>query len=473
MTDIPIVLTKAGVQPASPQTLRDNLVAIALGLDPGLTTNLPGTLIEDIASTDVGALTVIDSAMVDLINSITPYGANEFLLNQLGQIYGVQQGVGSNGSVFVVFTGPAGFLISQGFEVSDGTSQYIVQDGGIIATGGMSAPLFCVAIQSGVFPIPANTVNTLITSLPPDITVTCTNPNAGLPATGAQTEEEYRAQVIQAGLASAQGFLTYLKTQLRNVPGVQTRLVSVVEDEATENWQVIVGGGDPYQVANAIFRGIFDITQLEGSSLLVTGITNANPGVVTTNIAHGYANGQIIQINGTSGISGINGVNFTITVTAPNKFSIGHDTTSSGAWTSGGIVTPNLRNEVVTINDFPDSYNIPFIVPLQQQVAVTFTWNTIAINFVSDSAVSQAATPAIVNYINGIYAGQPINLFQMQRVFEDAVASILSSELISRMDIVVDINGITVAPDMDTGIVEGDIQSYFFTTAGAISVVRG
>jgi hypothetical protein len=58
---------------------------------------------------------------------------------------------------------------------------------------------------------------------------------------------------------------------------------------------------------------------------------------------------------------------------SPHSFSIGVNTTSSGSWTGGGVVSPNLRNNVVTINDWPDSYLIPFVIPLQQRT-ITYQW---------------------------------------------------------------------------------------------------
>ena len=125
-------ITSAGAVPATATQLRDAEIASATALSPSLTANLPGSLIEDMASTAAGALVQQDQAFVDLVNSISPYSANSFILYQLGAVYGVQQGIGSNTSVYVTFTGLAGFVIPQGFTVSDGNYQYTVQDGGII-----------------------------------------------------------------------------------------------------------------------------------------------------------------------------------------------------------------------------------------------------------------------------------------------------------------------------------------------------
>ena len=49
---LPTVMTIDGLQPQTPTSLHDQVVNGAILLDPGLTANLPGTLIEDIASTD-------------------------------------------------------------------------------------------------------------------------------------------------------------------------------------------------------------------------------------------------------------------------------------------------------------------------------------------------------------------------------------------------------------------------------------
>ena len=468
----PIVITSAGVQPTDPSVIRQAIETAVAATNPGYTANLPGSLIEDILSTEVGGIAAIDSARVDLINSLTPYGANEFLLNQLGQIYGVQQGIGSNTSVYVVFTGSPGYVIAAGFTVSDGSHQYVVQDGGIIESGGMSAGLFCLATTAGSWAVPIDTVTTLITSVPSSVTLSVTNPTAGLPGATAQTEEDYRAQVIQAGLAEAQGMPTFLKTQLQNVSGVQARLVSV-RQPTSGAWEIIVGGGDPYAVANAIFTGIFDISTLVGSMLLVTGITNANPGVATTNLNHGYSTGQVINISGVVGMSGVNNTPLTITVISETTFSIGVNTTSSGAYVSGGIVTPNLRNVAVSINDYPDTYVIPFVNPPQQTVGITLTWNTTSPNFVSPVAIAQLGSPALMNYINSIAVGQPINLFELQNVFQTAIASIIPPQLLSRMIFAVTINSVSVSPTSGTGLIVGDPESYFETTAANIVINQG
>ena len=473
MSTFPIVLTSAGYLPQTPTALQTALINNVTATNPGYTANLPGSLIEDISSTDVYALLQCDSSVAEIINSLTPYGANAFLLNQLGSIYGVQLGLATNTSVYVVFSGPAGFVINQGFTVSDGTYQYTLPQGGVIGSSGVSPSLYAVATISGSWAVPANTVTQIITSVPSVYTVTVTNPTTGLAASTAETEQSYRSRVLQAGLAASQGMARYLYTLLQNVSGVQSRLVAVIQNATNSQWEIICGGGDQYQVANAIYTALFDINELTGSVMAVSGITNANPGVVTTTLNHGFSNGQVIQINGVVGMSGINGVNLTITVITQTTFSIGINTTSSGAYVSGGVVTPNYRNITSSILDYPNTYQITFVNPPQQTVAMTVTWNTIETNYVNPTAVTQLANPALVSYINSIQVGQPINLFELQATFQTAVASLIPAQLLTRMVFAVSINGIGVSPTSGTGIIAGDPESYFYTSTASITINQG
>ena len=537
-------ITTAGAIPATPQQLRDAEVAAATALSPGLTANLPGSLIEDLASTAAGALVIQDQAYVDLVNSISPYSANPFILSQLGNIYGVQQGIGANTSVYVTFIGNPGYVINNGFTVSDGNYQYTVQDGGVINSDGQSSALYCLATTSGSWAVPIGTVTQIVTSVPSGYSLSCTNLTAGVPGELAQSLASYQAQVIQAGLAVAQGMPTFLKTQLEKVVGVQSRLISIRAVGVGE-WEIIVGGGDPYSVAYAIYTGIFDISNIVGSTILADSITKAYPAVVTTNLNHGYTTGQAVVITGATGMTEVNSHTYIAIVTDEKTFSLnvpilsiswssgtvtvvttsnhglpggttsGHiygctpiayngaftftkvdattftyplvvdpstiivkgytglDSASFTTYTGNGVLTPNLRNITVTITDFPDTYDITFVNPPVQTVGVALVWNTDALNYVSPTAVAQLGIPAIVDYVNNVYVGQPLNIFEMQRVFENSISNIIPSYLVSRMVFTVTINGTVTAPLSGTGLIYGDSESYFETNPALVTVTQG
>jgi hypothetical protein len=474
MATFPIVLSIAGYVPQLPSALQQQLIANVAATNPDYTANLPGSMIEDVSSTDVFALLQCDSSIAEIINSITPYGANAFLLNQLGAQAGVSPQSPNNTSVYVQFAGSPGYVIAQGFVVSDGTYQYILQENGVILSNGVSASLLALATQSGSWAIPAGTVNQLNTSVPTGFSLSVTNPEPGIPATTGETEEQYRSRVLQASLALCQGSATYLKTLLRNIQGVQFQLVSVRQvGTSPVQWEIICGGGDQYAVANAIYLSLFDFNNVVGSVLSISGITNANPGVVTTVLNHGFATGQVINIAGVVGMTGVNNTPLTITVITEKTFSIGINTTSSGSYVSGGVVTPNLRNVTTSLIDYPDTYSITFVNPPQQTVSVVLTWNTISTAIIAPATVAQLATPAISDYINSIAVGQPINLFELNTAFQVAVANILPAQLLTRIVWAISINGIGTSPSSGTGEVIGDPESYFYTDSTLITVSQG
>ncbi len=388
-----------GATPTSLSDLNAALIAVATSIVPDLTANLPATLIEDVSSTDTGACSIMDQAAVDLVNSISPLTANPFIVVQLGAVYGVQQGVGSNTSVLVAFTGTPGFVINIGFLVGDGTYQYAVQDPVIIPSGGTTAAVFCLATVSGSWAVPSNTVTQRVTSVPSTIELTFTNPSTGIPGAAAQSIQSYQAQVIQAGQAVCTGSPQAVKTQLENVSGVQSRLISFRQTGG--GWQAIVGGGDPYSVAGALYLSIPDINVLQPAATMGT-------------------------------------------------------------------------TETVAINDFPDTYNVTYVIPDQEAVGISITWNTIAsANFVAPAIVTAAVQPAMVAYINSITVGQAISLLQLQDAFITAVAGFIPEQSLSKLQFVVTINSTIVAPATGSVLIPGDPESFFFTSTANIAVNQG
>lgn len=473
---INLVVTSAGATPTPIATLWANYIQMVAEVNPGYTV-LPAGLIEDLASTGTYAIALLDAAAVETINSVTPYGANAYLLVELGNVYGVPQGTTTNTSVYVQFSSnTVGLQIPIGYLVSDGTYQYQVQNGGVIETGGLSQLLYCVATIPGSWAVPANTVNTIVSSIPnaPTVTLTCNNANTGTPQTTAQTEAEYASLVLAAGLVTGQGNASMCKTLLANVPGVQPRLCSVRQGSVS-GWEVVCGGGDPYAVATAIYNSGLDISTLRGSTISVTGITQANPGVVTTDLNHGLVSGQSnVHITGVVGMTGANGGPYTVTVISPTSFSFGVNTSGFPAYASGGAVTPNARNVSVSINDYPDTYVVPFTSPPQQTLTLQLGWDTTSTNFVSNEAVQQLALVPLVTYANSIPAGAGVNLIALSNVFVNAVLPLFNNnpELITTLNWTVTIDGVATAPTTGTSLVEGDPLAFFFTTNANIIIAQ-
>lgn len=401
MSDLPIIMTTAGAQPTPPKTLLSNLITNVSLKVPGYTANLPSGLITDLASTATGALALIDQARVDLINSVSPYGANIPLLTQLGNIYGVQQGEGSNTSVYVVFSGLPGFVLPKGFTVSDGNKQYSVVNDIIIPEPGQTDSVYCLAIDEGSWAVPEGSVTQIVTSVPDSQPVTCTNILAGLPGADEQSYSSYRGQVMQTGMQAVQGTPDCVKATLRAVAGVQENLISF-RQPTVGKWVVVVGGGDPFEVAYAIFKAVPDI------SVLTNDVSNP-----------------------------------------------------SGA---------PVEKKTVQISAYPDTYTLPYVVPSSQNATALITWNTASTTYIDPDGIAKAVQQPIADYVNAIAVGQPVNLFEIQDIFMQSVASLVPASMISMIQVQIGINGAIKPPDANSSLVYGDTYSYFSTSSSQVQV---
>jgi len=73
-------------------------------------------------------------------------------------------------------------------------------------------------------------------------------------------------------------------------------------------------------------------------NLVITNITNANPGVVTVSDTSSMINSSTVTIDGVVGMTSVNGQSYTITILNSTTFEIAVDTTSFGAYVSDGTV---------------------------------------------------------------------------------------------------------------------------------------
>lgn len=284
-------MTTSGPVANDPASLRSDLDAQVAAQVPDFTSNLPGLLVEDITSVVVGAMAQMDQARVDAINSITPYGANAFVLAQQGVMLGILKGAATNTQVLVVFSGASvpGYVIPAGFVVGDGQHQYVIKSGGVIKSNGQSSPLLAVATQVGTWAVPVGSVNSIVTSLPSpyNAAITVINPLAGTPSASAEEVQDYRARIIQANQVTSTGVPAFLGALLKEIPGVVPRLVSILQ--TTFGWEILCGGGDPYAVAFAIYQAVLDL------STIVTSTTSSRN--VTTSIMDGTNSYSIGYVN--------------------------------------------------------------------------------------------------------------------------------------------------------------------------------
>jgi hypothetical protein len=78
---------------------------------------------------------------------------------------------------------------------------------------------------------------------------------------------------------------------------------------------------------------------------LITGVTTANPGVVTTTTAHGLVTGQLVAVAGVTGATQANGV-WVVTVISATTFSVPVNVTGTFSSTGGTFTPANPGIEV-------------------------------------------------------------------------------------------------------------------------------
>jgi hypothetical protein len=88
------------------------------------------------------------------------------------------------------------------------------------------------------------------------------------------------------------------------------------------------------------------VSTATGSANTITGITAANPPVVTSS-AHGRTAGQVVVITGVVGMTELNGRAFVVANPLTNTFELrGIDATGYTAYGSGGTATPQTLTDV-------------------------------------------------------------------------------------------------------------------------------
>lgn len=122
------------------------------------------------------------------------------------------------------------------------------------------------------------------------------------------------------------------------------------------------------EFGNLYIRFYKDNGQITESDKTITGITAANPAVVTSN-SHGYSNGDHIWISSVVGMTELNGRRFTVANKTTNTFELsGVNSSGYTAYSSGGvankvyeIATPYTDSQIFDLQ-FTQSADIMYLV---------------------------------------------------------------------------------------------------------------
>lgn len=138
-------------------------------------------------------------------------------------------------------------------------------------------------------------------------------------------------------------------------------------------------------------------------SVAISGATQANPVVVTTGAAHGYANGDEVYIDSVVGMTELNQKRYIVANKTANTFELqGVDGLGYTAYVSGGtvariftLVTPYLEADIPTLNYAQSADVMTLTHPSYQPQDLTRTdhhvWSLTAITFAPETATPTGA----------------------------------------------------------------------------------
>lgn len=144
-----------------------------------------------------------------------------------------------------------------------------------------------------------------------------------------------------------------------------------------------------------------------GSSITISGITRANPGVVTTASPHGFSNGDTVYFSGVKGMTNVNGKTFTIANVSSTSFTLGTNTSGWSAFKygkgSGKVVkcaTPNCEVVVTSFNHGLANGEVALITGVNGMTNLNNLW-TVASKTTNTFVAAGSYGPSYPAYANG------------------------------------------------------------------------
>lgn len=212
----------------------------------------------NLLDTSVATVSEVENAVSSLANSFGPsfQGDNGFMWEQQAASMGLKYKDETKSKATLKFTGDAGLYIPANTETKYGykTDVSITLDS--TGTGYVSASSDDESVYA------AGAIDSIATKVSDTLTVT--NPSATIPYQPEETNDELKIRSQRTIRSPRVGGLDYALLQLTSVEGVQERLCNFNFSQTTlkRGIEVIAGGGNSNEVANAIFKSFFDIGNL-------------------------------------------------------------------------------------------------------------------------------------------------------------------------------------------------------------------
>lgn len=258
-------MTSAGFTKDTPTQIQTDITNEAAASVAGFASfpaELRQNLIDSMVIEEIRVQDMIDA----LANGIGPGFANDLQFKNFACSFGLTMKDFQYAQATVRFTGTVGTLIPKLTRVSNGgTTLLQTTEQRIIGSVGYT-DILCESTQEVIVDIPANTITTLVDVIPNVSAVT--NPAAGTSGLPAETIDQLKVATYNEIQSPRYGTESRALSLLRNITGVDMRLVAfrpmelVVDTKYYQGIECVVGGGDDYEVANALFTAFLQTKNL-------------------------------------------------------------------------------------------------------------------------------------------------------------------------------------------------------------------
>lgn len=202
----------------------------------------------NLLDTAVQPVLEVENLMADTANSFAPGTSNDFMKEQLAATLGLKYKDETKAKVTLKFSGNVGVYIPKGTKVSN---DFVTDAAATISSSGTA---YVTASSEAGEAYAANTITEIKSVV--DASLSVTNPSASFPYKAAETADELWRRAQQRLRNPNIGSTDYAQSLILACEGTSERLVNFnfIDSATKRGIEVIVGGGDTAEVANAIFQ---------------------------------------------------------------------------------------------------------------------------------------------------------------------------------------------------------------------------
>lgn len=261
-------LTENGYEKRSVDELKKDMVAALREMGTAYE-NQPADIQNNLLDSALVILLQFENLVAEMCNGYAPAYANDFLWLNLANSLGLTQKEEQQAQVDLQFTGSPGTYIPSGVNVGAFTTTQSL-------TLGTTGVGIVKAVADTDVSAPANTLTEIDEIIADDLKVT--NPEASISKVPKESIEALRKRAQTILRTPRKGGYAYAIERLNSVEGVASRLVQIreidflvteqgVEQNQTilrniQGIEVVVGGGDPYEVAGVLKDAFLETQKL-------------------------------------------------------------------------------------------------------------------------------------------------------------------------------------------------------------------